>query len=39
MDEALQQNAPPNNAEAIEMLGRQLFGHLWTPRDPSDPKD
>jgi hypothetical protein len=39
MDEALQQNAPPINAEAIEMLGRQLFGKLWSHRNPSDPKD
>jgi hypothetical protein len=29
MDEALEHNAPPNNHEKIEMLGRQMFGHLW----------
>ena len=38
MDAALEKNAPPNNAELIEIFGRQHFGELWNrrPRDPDD---
>ena len=32
MDEALQQNAPADYSEQIEILGRHMFGDLWTPR-------
>ncbi len=32
MDEALQQNAPTDYSEQIEILGRHMFGELWTPR-------
>ena len=38
LDRALEQNAPQNNTELIEIFGRQHFGELWNrrPRDPDD---
>jgi hypothetical protein len=40
LDHALEQNAPADFSERIDLLGRQLFGDLWKPRalDPSNPK-
>jgi hypothetical protein len=32
MDEALQKSAPSDFSEQIELLGRHMFGDLWTPR-------
>jgi hypothetical protein len=32
LDHALEQNAPADYSERIDMLGRQLFGDLWKPR-------
>jgi hypothetical protein len=40
LDQALEQNAPLDNREKIEMLGRQMFGDLWEPRKlPSKTND
>jgi hypothetical protein len=44
LDHVLEQNAPADYSERIDMLGRQLFGHLWKPREldsknsPNQPK-
>jgi hypothetical protein len=40
LDHALEQNAPADYSERIDMLGRQLFGDRWKPRelDSSNPK-
>ena len=43
LDYALEQNAPVDFSERIDLMGRQLFGKLWTPReldskDSSNPK-
>jgi hypothetical protein len=34
LNHALAQNTVGDNSEKIDLLGRQLFGHLWTPREP-----
>jgi hypothetical protein len=39
MDEALQKNAPTDYSEQIEILGRHMFGDLWTPRHLRNPPD
>jgi hypothetical protein len=36
MDEALRKNAPSDYSEQIEILGRHMFGDLWTPRHLRD---
>lgn len=38
MDQALEENAPADYSEQIDLLGRQLFGHLWEykGRDSND---
>jgi hypothetical protein len=38
LDHALEKNAPTDYSERIDLLGRQLFGKLWKPRE-LDSKD
>jgi len=33
LDHALAQNQVCDNSEKIDLIGRQLFGDLWTPRN------
>ena len=33
LDHALEQNAPLDFSERIDLLGRQMFGKLWKPRE------
>jgi len=33
LDHALEQNAPTDYSERIDLLGRQMFGKLWKPRE------
>ena len=38
LDHALAQNRVGDNSEKIDLLGKQLFGDLWTPRSPDEDK-
>ena len=33
LDHALEQNAPLDFSDRIDLLGREMFGKLWTPRE------
>ena len=33
LEHGLEKNVPIDNREKIDLIGRQLFGDLWKPRD------
>jgi hypothetical protein len=36
LDHALAQNQVCDNSEKIDLIGKQLFGDLWTPRESNE---